>query len=56
MSKMIHVSDLSGTQIPEGKGATISIRFADARKAQCAIRARSPKRGPAGGGRERHGT
>jgi hypothetical protein len=30
--KTIHISDLSGKQIPEGKGATISIKFSDARK------------------------
>jgi hypothetical protein len=30
--KTIFVSDLSGKQIEEGRGATISIRFADARK------------------------
>ena len=30
--KTIHVSDLSGAEVPEGKGATISIKFADARK------------------------
>ena len=32
--KMIHISDLSGAQIPEGSGATITIKFADARKGQ----------------------
>jgi len=30
--KTIHISDLSYTEVPEGKGATISIKFADARK------------------------
>ena len=30
--KTVFVSDLSGKSITEGKGATISIRFADARK------------------------
>jgi len=30
--KTIAVSDLSGAEIDEGKGATITIRFADARK------------------------
>ncbi len=30
--KTIHVSDLSGKEIPEGKGATVSIKFTDARK------------------------
>ena len=30
--KTIHISDLSGNEVPEGKGATITIRFADARK------------------------
>jgi hypothetical protein len=30
--KTIHISDLSGAEIQDGKGATISIRFADARK------------------------
>ena len=25
--KTIHISDLSGEEVPEGKGATISIRF-----------------------------
>ena len=28
----IHISDLSGTEVPEGRGATVSIKFADARK------------------------
>jgi len=28
----IHISDLSGTEVSEGRGATISIKFADARK------------------------
>jgi hypothetical protein len=32
--KTIHISDLSGKEVPEGKGATISIRFNDARKGQ----------------------
>jgi hypothetical protein len=30
--KTIHVSDRSGEEIPEGKGATVRITFADARK------------------------
>jgi hypothetical protein len=30
--KTIHISDLSGTEVPEGRGATVSIKFADARK------------------------
>ncbi len=30
--KTVIVSDLSGTEIPEGKGATIRIKFNDARK------------------------
>jgi hypothetical protein len=30
--KTVHISDLSGKEVPEGKGATITIRFADARK------------------------
>ena len=30
--KTVFVSDLSGGAIEDGKGATISIRFADARK------------------------
>jgi hypothetical protein len=30
--KTIFVSDLSGKEVPEGKGATISIKFTDARK------------------------
>ena len=30
--KTVFVSDLSGNEIQEGKGATISIKFADARK------------------------
>ncbi len=30
--KTVFVSDLSGDPIDEGKGATISIKFADARK------------------------
>src|SRR6185312_5691166 len=30
--KTIRVSDMSGNEIPEGKGATVRITFADARK------------------------
>jgi hypothetical protein len=30
--KMIRVSDQSGTEIPNGKGATVRITFTDARK------------------------
>jgi hypothetical protein len=30
--KTIHISDLSGKDVPEARGATISIKFADARK------------------------
>lgn len=30
--KTIRVSDKSGTEIPEGKGATVRISFADARR------------------------
>jgi len=30
--KTIHISDLSGKEVPEGKSATISIKFTDARK------------------------
>jgi hypothetical protein len=30
--KTIRVSDKSGTEIPEGKGATVRITFKDARK------------------------
>ena len=30
--KSIFVSDLSGTEIPDGKGAQVTIRFNDARK------------------------
>ncbi len=30
--KMIRVSDKSGTEIPEGKGATVRVTFKDARK------------------------
>ena len=30
--KTVFLSDQSGNAIPEGKGATITIRFADARK------------------------
>lgn len=30
--KTVRVSDLSGQEIPEGKGATVRITFADARK------------------------
>ena len=30
--KMVLVSDLSGEEIPDGKGATIRITFRDARK------------------------
>jgi hypothetical protein len=30
--KTIHISDLAGSEIADGRGATISIKFADARK------------------------
>jgi hypothetical protein len=30
--KTIHISDLSGKEVPDGKGATINMKFADARK------------------------
>jgi len=30
--KSVFVSDLSGDEIPEGKGATVTIKFTDARK------------------------
>jgi hypothetical protein len=30
--KTIRISDVSGEEIPEGKGATVRITFADARK------------------------
>jgi hypothetical protein len=30
--KTIHISDPSGKEVPEGKGAIISIKLADARK------------------------
>jgi hypothetical protein len=30
--KTIHISDLSGKEVPEGKGATITVKFADSRK------------------------
>ena len=30
--KTVFVSDLSGKEVPEGKGATITIKFADSRK------------------------
>jgi hypothetical protein len=30
--KMVLVSDMSGSEIPDGKGATIRITFRDARK------------------------
>lgn len=32
MKKTVLVSDLSGAEIPDGKGATVSISFRDARK------------------------
>jgi hypothetical protein len=32
MKKTVLVSDLSGDEIPDGKGATVSITFRDARK------------------------
>jgi len=32
--KTIHVSDLSGKEVPDGTGATITIKFNDARKGQ----------------------
>jgi hypothetical protein len=32
MKKTVLVSDLSGNEIPDGKGATVSITFRDARK------------------------
>jgi hypothetical protein len=30
--KTVRVSDISGAEIPDGKGATIRVTFADARK------------------------
>ena len=30
--KTIRISDMSGAEIPDGKGATVRITFADARK------------------------
>ena len=30
--KVVHVSDISGEEIPAGKGATVRVTFADARK------------------------
>jgi hypothetical protein len=30
--KTIHISDLSGKEVPDGKGATITVKFDDARK------------------------
>lgn len=30
--KMVRVSDMSGEEIPEGRGATVRITFADARR------------------------
>ena len=30
--KTIRVSDISGTEIPDGRGATVRITFADARR------------------------
>jgi hypothetical protein len=35
--KTVHVSDLSGEEIRDGSGATIIIKFADARKGQYVI-------------------
>jgi hypothetical protein len=35
--KTVHISDLSGKQIPEGRGATIRINFADARKGSAVL-------------------
>lgn len=32
--KTIHISDLSGKEVEEGKGATITIKFNDARKGE----------------------
>ena len=32
--KTIHISDLSGKEVPDGAGATITIKFNDARKGQ----------------------
>ena len=33
----IHISDLSGKEVPDGSGATITIKFTDARKGQYVI-------------------
>lgn len=30
--KVVQVSDLSGADVPEGTGATVTVRFADARR------------------------
>jgi hypothetical protein len=35
--KTIHISDLSGKEVPEGTGATITVKFNDARKGQYVI-------------------
>jgi hypothetical protein len=35
--KTIHISDLSGKEVPDGSGATITIKFTDARKGQYVI-------------------
>jgi hypothetical protein len=35
--KTIHISDLSGKEVREGTGATITIKFTDARKGQYVI-------------------
>jgi hypothetical protein len=35
--KTIRVSDKSGQEIPEGKGAVVRITFADARKGVCEL-------------------
>jgi len=35
--KTVLLSDLSGAEIPEGRGATVSIRFNDARRGVIAL-------------------
>lgn len=35
--KSVYVSDLSGEEIQEGKGATLTIKYADARKGQAVL-------------------
>jgi hypothetical protein len=56
--RLIYVSDLSGDTIEEGKGATVTIKFADARKGTIVLdvtEAEAEELGRKGGRQQRRG-